>query len=101
LKAVAYPEKTPELLERLQKGVKSDTIDVGSQISDSNFISMLPEAVVCIQEYALAIQDAINNYAETQTKSFTQSSPLRVEKIGRNDPCSCGSGKKYKKCCGK
>jgi SWIM/SEC-C metal-binding protein len=23
------------------------------------------------------------------------------KKIGRNDPCSCGSGKKYKKCCGK
>lgn len=22
-------------------------------------------------------------------------------KIGRNDPCSCGSGKKFKKCCGK
>jgi len=22
------------------------------------------------------------------------------EKVGRNDPCSCGSGKKYKKCCG-
>jgi preprotein translocase subunit SecA len=21
-------------------------------------------------------------------------------KVGRNDPCSCGSGKKYKKCCG-
>lgn len=24
----------------------------------------------------------------------------RVEKVGRNDPCPCGSGKKYKKCCG-
>ena len=24
----------------------------------------------------------------------------KVEKIGRNDPCYCGSGKKYKKCCG-
>lgn len=23
-----------------------------------------------------------------------------VEKVGRNDPCPCGSGKKYKKCCG-
>ncbi|OQY03760.1 MAG: hypothetical protein B6I22_10905, partial [Desulfobacteraceae bacterium 4572_123] len=23
------------------------------------------------------------------------------KKIGRNDPCPCGSGKKYKKCCGK
>lgn len=24
-----------------------------------------------------------------------------AEKIGRNDPCSCGSEKKFKKCCGK
>jgi preprotein translocase subunit SecA len=24
-----------------------------------------------------------------------------VEKVGRNDPCPCGSGKKYKKCCGR
>ncbi len=28
-------------------------------------------------------------------------SPKHVEKIGRNQPCSCGSGKKYKQCCGK
>ncbi len=27
--------------------------------------------------------------------------PVRSQKIGRNDPCPCGSGKKYKKCCGK
>jgi len=29
--------------------------------------------------------------------------PFRREsiKVGRNDPCPCGSGKKYKKCCGK
>ncbi|MEG0693892.1 MAG: SEC-C metal-binding domain-containing protein, partial [Oscillospiraceae bacterium] len=26
--------------------------------------------------------------------------PVRKEKIGVNDPCPCGSGKKYKKCCG-
>jgi uncharacterized protein YecA (UPF0149 family) len=26
--------------------------------------------------------------------------PLRHIKIGRNDPCPCGSGKKFKKCCG-
>jgi len=26
--------------------------------------------------------------------------PVRVEKAGRNDPCPCGSGKKYKKCHG-
>jgi uncharacterized protein YecA (UPF0149 family) len=25
---------------------------------------------------------------------------IKEDKIGRNDPCPCGSGKKYKKCCG-
>jgi SEC-C motif domain protein len=29
-----------------------------------------------------------------------KSKPIRVEKVGRNEPCPCGSGKKYKKCCG-
>ncbi|WP_019227284.1 SEC-C metal-binding domain-containing protein [Sedimentibacter sp. B4] len=26
---------------------------------------------------------------------------VKGDKVGRNDPCPCGSGKKYKKCCGK
>lgn len=26
--------------------------------------------------------------------------PRQVAKVGRNDPCPCGSGKKFKKCCG-
>ena len=25
--------------------------------------------------------------------------PIKKTKIGRNEPCPCGSGKKYKKCC--
>jgi preprotein translocase subunit SecA len=34
--------------------------------------------------------------------SYTAPQPfVRQPKIGRNDPCPCGSGKKYKKCCGK
>jgi hypothetical protein len=35
-------------------------------------------------------------------KEYKRSRTVRVEKKpGRNDPCPCGSGKKYKKCCGK
>ena len=34
-------------------------------------------------------------------KGASKKSPKRVKKIGRNDPCPCGSGKKYKNCCGK
>ena len=37
-----------------------------------------------------------------EDKSTTKkASPKRVSKIGRNDPCPCGSGKKYKNCCGR
>ena len=28
-------------------------------------------------------------------------SAVKIPKVGRNDPCPCGSGKKYKKCCGR
>lgn len=40
------------------------------------------------------IEDSFSNAAE---KPYVRETP----KIGRNDPCPCGSGKKYKKCCGK
>lgn len=29
-----------------------------------------------------------------------KSAPRHAEKVGRNDACPCGSGRKYKKCCG-
>jgi uncharacterized protein len=32
--------------------------------------------------------------------TFTHESRRSTPKVGRNDPCPCGSGKKYKKCCG-
>ena len=31
----------------------------------------------------------------------TNRTVVKGKKVGRNDPCPCGSGKKYKKCCGK
>lgn len=38
----------------------------------------------------------------TTAVSRAKAEPIRVQpKVGRNDPCPCGSGKKYKKCCGK
>ena len=40
-----------------------------------------------------------NVFAEEEEKQ--KQAPVRVKKVGRNDPCPCGSGKKYKKCCGR
>ncbi len=34
-------------------------------------------------------------------KESLKATPKKITKVGRNDPCPCGSGKKYKQCCGK
>ncbi|MBP3381049.1 MAG: preprotein translocase subunit SecA, partial [Clostridia bacterium] len=51
------------------------------------------------QRKAVAQETAANVGGDTSAKK----QPVRktaAQKIGRNDPCPCGSGKKYKKCCG-
>jgi len=51
-------------------------------------------------------EDALNAFAESYNRSLlgdpTGGEPVEREapKVGRNDPCPCGSGKKYKHCCG-
>jgi preprotein translocase subunit SecA len=39
--------------------------------------------------------------AVTDVNKVKKQTPKKVNKIGRNDLCPCGSGKKYKQCCGK
>ena len=43
----------------------------------------------------------IKGEAVEDVNKIKKAQPKRVNKIGRNDPCPCGSGKKYKQCCGK
>ncbi len=47
-------------------------------------------------------QRPMGNAAQRDTREIQKPEPIRVEKkIGRNDPCPCGSGKKYKNCHGR
>ena len=45
------------------------------------------------------VAEGIN--ATTAGDGTVKRQPRKVKKIGRNDPCPCGSGKKYKQCCGR
>jgi uncharacterized protein YecA (UPF0149 family) len=43
-------------------------------------------------------------FTPKELSELSKPKPTKVAvgaKIGRNDPCHCGSGKKYKKCCGR
>lgn len=46
-------------------------------------------------------KEVVKNKVTNDSEKETKKQPKRVQKVGRNDPCPCGSGKKYKQCCGK
>ena len=58
-----------------------------------------------------AAHDEVGQFTMTEQQRAAAQAPqgeqvvkqivLEKPKVGRNDPCPCGSGKKYKKCCGK
>lgn len=47
------------------------------------------------------LSSAPNNVVPFTNKYTGKQEPIRVKKVGRNEPCTCGSGKKYKHCHGK
>src|ERR1017187_2080853 len=52
------------------------------------------------QELATSRPSLLSGTAISAAASTKNAAPIHREKIGRNQPCPCGSGKKYKKCCG-
>ncbi len=48
------------------------------------------------------LSQAAQSFKSSEEEEESSNTPIQKgEKIGRNDPCPCGSGKKYKNCCGK
>ena len=72
--------------------------------ASSNAAAILKDAAPQLQAMGVPV-DLNGNTDVIQTTMFPiglNGEPIRVEKkIYPNDPCPCGSGKKYKKCCGK
>ncbi len=71
--------------------------------------SDLPEAVqekltdetrAAIVDHLPEMVQMIAAYWRGQDQGLPRGEPIRSAKVGRNEPCPCGSGKKFKKCCG-
>jgi len=76
-----------------------DLFDNMMQSIDKDISIMLIKAEVKqnIERKEVSKKQITNDNDDTKVKK----QPKRVSKIGRNDQCPCGSGKKYKQCCGK
>ena len=68
-----------------------------NKISEETVQYLLKAEVRQNTERKVVAKPMTNNKSESSTINKIK----KKEKIGRNDPCPCGSGKKYKNCCGK
>ncbi len=98
-----YDKPLPKDLDDLYSGEYEKRRNKSNDPIDSEMIEKFNDPY---QKYLMDIttQQLINNkYDDDDDYDWTPQLPVKREepKIGRNDPCPCGSGKKYKKCCGK
>jgi preprotein translocase subunit SecA len=93
---VEYKKEAFLIFERMMHQIKWDIVSgIFKMRPDDVTVSGLHEIE---QEKEKELQAAKVGGDET---SLPKSVRREGVKVGRNDPCSCGSGKKYKKCCGK
>jgi preprotein translocase subunit SecA len=96
---VEYKKESFNLFSELRNDIKFNTIKT-LQIIQFKVESAEEEAALVAQQ--LKAEQEKSMAAMKLNLAGEDDAPLSVEKkIARNDPCPCGSGKKYKQCCGK
>ncbi len=88
---VVYPEEGRELFENKKGKPIKDEAE-----STAILFRVLPSAVETLQSHGARMEE---ERQRNMTGGIIDMNPEKI-KIGRNEPCPCGSGKKYKKCCG-
>lgn len=84
---------------RRQQAVDENGVPVATGMSTSSMQFSHPTTTA---EYAAAaVNNENNNQQQEQPRSSVQTVYREEPRVGRNDPCPCGSGKKYKQCHGK
>ncbi|MBQ7603253.1 MAG: preprotein translocase subunit SecA [Clostridia bacterium] len=91
---VAYKKIGFNMFDGMVARIRGETSSVMLNMNVDAFRAMIEQVNRKRQEFVAAQEGA---KASGQSKQ-----PIRNDKeVGRNDPCPCGSGKKYKNCCGK
>lgn len=103
---VEYKREGYEMFEAMNQSIQEDSARIMMRAKFTSETPLQRKAVAKnLKEElggAVASQSPQKN-SSTQSNKTVQSAPVKREatKVGRNDPCSCGSGKKYKNCCGR
>ena len=115
-----YKREAFDMFQQMLEDIKLDTITFLARVE---FKSAQEAAPIDLKNQETALEDMqlqhaqADNMLQTPAESEQQADSARApqsqpratpmpltrsgKKVGRNDPCPCGSGKKYKQCCGK
>jgi len=101
---VEYKHEGTEMFDEMNEAIQNDSVQMLMKATFSQEKKVETKSAVAVAKesrceqapmQAKQVEGAANNNAPSQ--------PIRraAGTVGRNDPCPCGSGKKYKNCCGK
>nr|WP_300093720.1 SEC-C metal-binding domain-containing protein [Sedimentibacter sp.] len=91
----------------LKEAIELENLEEDSQIkAEFDFEKLLWNMHDSKAEWLYGMEEWSNIFDEEKRKEIKKDYNrskivVKGDKVGRNDPCPCGSGKKYKKCCGK
>lgn len=91
---------SPEALEARKRAAMQAQRNMNAQHSEAENITQQARPVSSMNG-TLARRQAGNSITAQHTQGQSVTVRRTSPKIGRNDPCPCGSGKKYKNCCGR
>ena len=118
---IEYKAEAYKIFEELMVNIKTEIChnifrSASSLMAFENFLRNVPQQTTHQPTSAFGGTTGTGTHARPGQRAARQGSdivseaaaavekakPVRVgPKVGRNDPCPCGSGKKYKHCCGK
>jgi preprotein translocase subunit SecA len=88
-----------------KKAVDLDTLEKNSEISlDIDFEKLYYNMLVAKADWLYTLPEWENILTQSKRKDIKKAynktkTIVNDQKVGRNDPCPCGSGRKYKQCC--
>jgi len=113
---IEYKAEAFKIFDELMVNVKTEIChnifrSASSMLAFENFLKNVPQQTLHAPTSAFGggaaagspgkASDVVSEAAEA-AEAQAKAKPVRTgPKVGRNDPCPCGSGKKYKQCCGK
>ena len=93
----AYQIEGFDMFDQMVDSIQEETVSYvyGFEIKSQDQPNLVRHAVIDLDK----VQEKGGSESDEESEKMTP--VVKDDKVGRNDPCPCGSGKKYKNCCGR